>query len=199
MIRFPVYFIMCFKTVIFVLIAICAEPLSAADISTHTFLNCSLPDTGQTGDYTATLGEDHDYQPTGSRPGYTIYNPVGVSSVTVDNRTGLMWVTNPNDAGIGATYTWENAITACETSGYAGYTDWRMPNIKELVSIADYSRQSPGINTAYFLNAQSNYYWSSTTYMPDTTYAWLVGFGSGGMYSNGKVFTTYVRCVRGGQ
>ncbi len=172
----------------------------AADISTHTFLNCNLPDTGQAASYTATFGEDHDYQPTGSRPGYAIYNPVGVSSVTVDNRTGLMWVTNPNDAGIGGTYTWENAITACETSVYAGHTDWRLPNIKELVSIVDYSRQSPSINTTYFLNTQSSYYWSSTTYayMSSTTFAWDVTFLSGGMGSGGKTDVNFVRCVRGG-
>ncbi|MDO8803550.1 MAG: DUF1566 domain-containing protein [Elusimicrobiota bacterium] len=171
----------------------------AADISTHTFLNCNLPDTGQTASYTATPGEDHDYQPTGSRPGYTIYNPVGVSSVTVDNRTGLMWVTNPNDAGIGGIYTWENAITACETSGYAGYPDWRLPNIKELVSIVDYSTAaSAKINGTYFLNTQANYYWSSTTYVPNTTYAWYVYFGNGSMDGSSKTGTYYVRCVRGG-
>ena len=46
-------------------------------------------------------------------PGYTVYNPVGISSVTVDNRTGLMWITNPDDAGIGGTYDRQGAIAAC--------------------------------------------------------------------------------------
>lgn len=170
----------------------------ASAVSTHTFLNCNLPDTGQIASYTATFGEDHDYQPTGTRPGYTIYNPGGGSSVTVDNRTGLMWVTNPNDASIGGTYSWENAITACEGLTYATYSDWRLPNIKELVSIVDLSRQNPSINTTYFLNTQGSNYWSSTTYMPNTVDAWIMNFASGNIANQYKVNPIYVRCVRGG-
>jgi hypothetical protein len=145
------------------------------------------------------MGEDHDYQSSLSQPDYTIYNPVGVSSVTVDNRTGLMWVTNPIDAGIGGTYTWANAITACEGLTYAAYTDWRLPNIKELVSIVEYSRQNPSVNTTYFMNMQPNYYRSSTTIMQDTTVAWLVYFVNGGLNGGfSKTNPYYVRCVRGG-
>lgn len=170
----------------------------AADISTHTFTNCNLPDSGQTASYTATFGEDNDYRPGAAQPGYTIYNPVGVSSVTADNRTGLMWVTNPIDAGINGTYNWENAITICESLNYAGYTDWRVPNIRELVSIADYSRQSPAINTTYFLNAQNGYHWSSTTYVPATANTWGVAFSDGVMTTAAKTGVGYLRCVRGG-
>lgn len=176
---------------------------AAADISTHTFTACNLPDTGQTGDYIATFGEDHDYLLSGGQPNYTIYNPVGTSSVTVDNRTGLMWVTNPNDASVGGNNSWENVLTACETGigaagTYAGYSDWRLPNIRELASIVDYDRQTPAINTAYFLNTQNNTYWSSTTVTPATTSAWFVNFIDGSVGSNAKTNPYYIRCVRGG-
>ncbi|MCX5793466.1 MAG: DUF1566 domain-containing protein, partial [Elusimicrobia bacterium] len=87
---------------------------------------------------------------------FTIYNGAAwggtaTSSVTVDNRTGLMWVTNPVDAGISGGPDWEGQITLCEGLSYAGFADWRLPNIKELQSIVDYSRQNPAINTTYFL------------------------------------------------
>lgn len=183
----------------------------AADISTHSFnsgLNCygayRLPDTGQTVRYSVAAGDDSDYHPAAVQPKYTVYyGGVETSSYTVDNVTGRMWVTNPNDLSSGqyvssGTYTWGQAIARCEGLNYAGYSDWRLPNIKELMSIVDYNRQGPSINTAYFLNTQSNYYWSSTTYMPGSTGAWNVFFSNGYMDGNGKTNSYYVRCVRGG-
>lgn len=176
---------------------------AAADISTHTFTGCNLPDTGQTGDFTATFGEDNDYRPSGSQPSYTIYSPGGTSSVTVDNRTGLMWVTNPVDAGIASNYNWENALLACENTigaagTYAGYNDWRLPNVRELLSIVDHDRQNPAINTPYFFNTQNNAYCASTTVAPATTSAWFVSFIDGSVGSNAKTNPYYIRCVRGG-
>lgn len=177
---------------------------TAAGISTHTFNSCNLPDTGLTGDYTATFGEDPDYRPSGSQLSYTIYSPGGISSVTVDNRTGLMWVTNPVDAGISGTYTWESALTTCETGiggggSYAGYTDWRLPNIRELTSIMNYSGGNPAINTVYFLNTQSEAYWSSTTAVQATTNAWYSDFSNIGNLSYLlKTAALRIRCVRGG-
>ena len=183
----------------------CAAGFAEAQ-STYTFVNCNLPDTGLTSSYTPPIaGEDRDYQPSSSQPGYTIYNPVGVSSVTVDNRTGLMWVTNPVDAGMTVTYSWEGALKACKlyiggAGTYAGYSDWRLPNIRELMSIADYGRaSSPKINGTYFLNMQGAKHWSSTTYMPNPDYAWLADFSNGTVDGLSKTnIAYYARCVRGG-
>ncbi|MDO8806667.1 MAG: DUF1566 domain-containing protein [Elusimicrobiota bacterium] len=163
----------------------------------------ALPDTGQTGDYVARFGEDSDYASPVNQPNYTIQNPVGISSVTIDNRTGLMWVTNPVDAAISGTYLWEDAIDACEgligsAGTYAGYNDWRLPNIRELMSIVDYQNVSPAINTAYFLNPVGAFYWSSTSYVQDNLFAWEVGFVSGIVNLDFKTSSYSVRCVRAG-
>jgi len=187
--------------------------LYAADVSTFSFnsgMNCNgvwrLPDTGQTASYTGTFGEDHDYQPAAVQPSYTVLNPVGISSVTVDNRTGLMWVTNPRtDAGFTGVQTWESALTSCTVtmnggSGYANYTDWRLPNVRELMSIVDYGADAaPRINPTAFPGTVSSYYWTSTTYLPTTTRAWYVTFNNGyvGITTN-KTSYYYVRCVRAG-
>lgn len=172
----------------------------AADISTHTFAGCNFPDTGQSLSYTGTFGEDHDYYSSVSTPSYTVYNPVGLSSVTVDNRTGLMWVTNPaTDAAMGGTYSWEGAIAACEGLSYAGYGDWRLPNVRELLSIVDYSAKLPAVNTVAFPGTLNAYYWSSTTTMIDTSQAWPVHFEYGKLSAERYKFGSYyVRCVRGG-
>ena len=181
-------------------------PLSAvqaADISTHTSAGCAFPDTAQSISYATAFGDDADYATTASTMSFTIHNGVdwggtATSSVTVDNRTGLMWVTDPVDAGISNTYTWQNALAACENLAYAGFSDWRLPNIRELVSIVDYNRQNPAINTRYFPKTTTSGYWSATTCVPNPGSAWAVSFSYGKMYSTNKPYYYYVRCVRGG-
>lgn len=175
----------------------------AVDVSTHCFANCGFPDTGLKVHYSTTSGDDSDYRSSATQPRYTIYNLVGVSSVTVDNRTGLMWITDPAmDAGFkrsGMT-TWEVAISSCEALNYAGYSDWRLPNVRELVSIVDYGASAaPLLNAAAFPNSDNTgFWWSSTTYTPNSAKAWAVtaeGYVWGETKTNDWC---WVRCVRGG-
>lgn len=161
-----------------------------------------MPDTGQNQSYTTTFGEDQDYQPPTSQPAYADNG----DGTTTDNRTGLMWAKDGNSAGCnnGSSSTWEQALSFCEGLTYANYSDWRLPNRRELMSIVDYGRISPAINMAYFTNTENYYYWTSTTYVPSVTYAWPVDFGSGSVGVGGtvngtsKANTYYVRCVRSG-
>ncbi|MCP5064357.1 MAG: DUF1566 domain-containing protein [Ignavibacteriae bacterium] len=99
----------------------------------------------------------------------------GNNTIT-DNATNLMWTQNDNGEGVN----WEDALTWVNeknTSNYLGYNDWRLPNVKELQSIVDYSRSPATTNTAAIdplFNCTSiideggseNYpfYWSSTTH-----------------------------------
>jgi hypothetical protein len=53
--------------------------------------------------------------------------------VVNDTKTGLMW----QDDAVGSTMTWANAITTCENLTLGGYSDWRLPNIRELKSIVE--------------------------------------------------------------
>jgi len=118
----------------------------------------------------------------------------GDGTVT-DGNTGLMW-----QQGEGGQKAWEDAITYCEGSSLAGYTDWRLPNIKELRSIINDSIYDPAIDTNYFPDAHASYYWSSTTNTGSSSSAWFVSFYYG-YVSNfyDKTIDYYVRCIRGGQ
>ena len=85
-----------------------------------------------------------------------------------DTSTGLMW--EKRDSA--DTYSWEGALEHANSITIAGYNDWRVPNINELLSIVDYDRYKPAINTEVFssgnpLRIIGGYYWSSTTYMRD--------------------------------
>lgn len=96
---------------------------------------------------------------------------------TTDNATGLMWSRTDNGSGLN----WENALAWVRTenaANYLGHSDWRMPNIKELQSIVDYTHAPdydslPAIDTNYFqcstiINEAGQldypYYWSGTTH-----------------------------------
>ena len=84
-------------------------------------------------------------------------------------------------------------------SGYAGFTEWRLPNPHELQSIVDDSRYDPSIDTTAFPGTpSSSRFWSSSSYAYYTNSAWYVIFDFGSVYYYGKPLPSNVRCVRGG-
>ncbi len=156
-----------------------------------------LPDTGQTTSYTETFGEDSDYNSSVSSLSYT---DNGDGTIT-DNRTGLMWLQDANNYNSGVAQTWLAALSGCESFSYAGYSDWRLPNIRELFSIVKFAGSAPFIDGTYFLNTQSDLpYWTSTTLMPGPTNAtaMYVYFYRGEVTDIFKTAARYVRPVRGG-
>ncbi|MBF0353602.1 MAG: DUF1566 domain-containing protein [SAR324 cluster bacterium] len=156
--------------------------------STGILVTVPVPDTGQTTSYTTTFGEDHDY--TTHTPSYT---DNGNSTVT-DNVTGLMWQKEDD----GSTRTWDNAGTYCSGLSLGGYSDWRLPTPRELQSIVSYGTYNPAINGTYFPNTQNNRYWSSMSYINNSTHAWYLSTQKGEINRDVKSTTSYVRCVRGG-
>jgi len=97
-------------------------------------------------------------------------------------------------------HTWQAALQSASAATKAGYTDWRLPNIKELRSLAAYDRYDPSINLAIFPNTASNRYWSSSPYAYDSNGAWVGNFSGGGdYYGYRNVSYRPVRLVRGGQ
>ncbi len=155
--------------------------------------------TGQTTSYRT--GDDGTYR-TGTAFSYQTSDPAANGEiVTSDNVTGLMWAADGTGAGCysGGTRTWTQAIDWAVGLSFAGQTDWRLPNRRELESIVDSGRHIPAINTVYFLNTVPAYYWSSTTDDSNTSRAWDVDFYDGNVNGSGKTSNGYVRAVRGGE
>ncbi|MFM2358330.1 MAG: hypothetical protein RLY16_323 [Bacteroidota bacterium] len=116
-----------------------------------------------------------------------------LDGTTTDNFTGLTWQKiHSNDS-----LTWENALLYADTLSLANYTDWRMPNIKELQSINDELRIGPSIDTNYIRAINNKKYWSSTTLPNHTNEAWYLNARFGITSYDLKTAKDYVICVRG--
>lgn len=133
-------------------------------------------------------------------------------NVVTDNKTGLMWKQcseglSGNDCNTGKVsfYIWKQALTSADKlnlTGFAGFTDWRLPNIKELRSLAKINCYNPAINETVFPNTPSNIFWSSSPVADVDRYSWVLRFEFGRDYTRYR--TDYlnpnrVRLVRSGQ
>ena len=122
-------------------------------------------------------------------------------SVT-DQATGLMWQRQDSEST-----SWNRAISLCESSTTAGYDDWRLPNVKELHSLVDYSRSpdthnnaaiDPIFHATSIINEEGatdwGAYWSSTThanYLGNSSAAAYINFGRSLGYMNGNILDVH--------
>ena len=168
-------------------------------MSTKIFGKHDIPKTGQVTSYKT--GDDGTYQAGSKANPRFVDNGDGTIS---DRVTRLMWVKDGNGAGCnnGGVLSFNAAIDFAEALNFAGHQDWRMPNVKELVSIVDYGKGGdgsyPAIDETFFPNTTINdAYWTSTIYaaFPDGL-AWFVYFYDGSVGSYGRSYGCYVRPCR---
>ena len=108
-------------------------------------------------------GQDAQYAELGTciPKSFTVQKISG-DNVVVDNNTGLQWQQKLSIK----TFRWSNAQSYCEDLTYAGYSDWRLPDLMEFFTISDLGRKHVAFNTTYFTNiADSNSgFWTSQEY-----------------------------------
>ncbi len=132
--------------------------------------------------------------------GVNDFSDNGDGTIT-DEATGLTW--SQSDSGTGMN--WEEALAWVQTmneENYLGYSDWRLPNVKELQSIVDYTRSpdttdsaaiDPMFRCTEIVNengeADYPYYWSGTTHASSNgngSAASYVAFGRSMGYYGGE-------------
>lgn len=120
--------------------------------------------------------------------------------------TGLIWMKCPLgqsgadcSTGNAASYTWKEALEAAAASGFAGHSDWRLPDVNELRSIVEERCYAPAINAAVFPATPSLHFWSSSPYAGYLSHAWYVVFNYGSSSIAPRSYALHVRLVRSGQ
>jgi hypothetical protein len=180
-------------------------------------LSGQLPKTGET--TSSGPGSDGDVQAGVARS----FTDNGDGTIT-DNATGLMWEKKDLADGIHGvfnTYTWsagtnqmdgtiqtEFLATLNGGGGFAGYTDWRIPNVTEIESLRNFGAKSPAAFSEFDTACpgactvttcsctRSYFYWSSTSIETGPTYAWIVYFDDGSTSAYEKTRIAHARAVR---
>lgn len=91
-----------------------------------------------------------------------------------DRASGLVWQQSDD----GQARDWPQALAYCQSLTLGGKSGWRLPNVKELQSIVDYSRHAPALDTRFLIQRDPKaWFWSSTTHGDAIRFAAYVCFG----------------------
>ena len=125
------------------------------------------------------------------------------NAAVLDRETGLVWQQDP---GANFSEVWAVDVATCQFASSGGRNGWRLPAAEELSTLLDPTTGE------LFSGAPFNFFgvktalasfWTATTYPGDTSDAFLVSFGSGGVAGGvgfgPKTFTAAFWCVRGYQ
>lgn len=126
-----------------------------------------------------------------------------------DAKTGLTWMRCmigqrwQNGICYGTSlgvFKYKEALLLSKDFSFAGKSDWRLPNIRELLTIVDYSTKNNALDTYVFPRPNwqaATLFWSSSLLASSTSLPWIVEFGDGTSF---QIFSTNgagVRLVRG--
>ena len=130
-----------------------------------------------------------------------------------DRQTGIVIQGTPGTPGTVATNCdngnpcpWSDALFYCANLivGDSGQKGWRLLYMQELAALADINSKSCTNDNLClpdghpFKDVQSNFYWSASTYAPQSDAAWIVDFSIGFVAPGSKVGTPLLAwCGRG--
>ena len=124
------------------------------------------------------------------KPGTFEVKNIGGDNVVFDSTTNLMWYP------VSPKRNWHDALEYCTELNYAGYSDWRLPNKNELLTLVDYSKSDPASSVT---DIPSEEFWSSTFQLSDyggADNAYTVNMGDGAILTRYFENELSVVCVR---
>ncbi|SFV87546.1 hypothetical protein MNB_SUP05-SYMBIONT-5-620 [hydrothermal vent metagenome] len=131
---------------------------------------------------------------------------VNADGTVLDKITRLIWKQcveglTASDCATGsvAKYTWKQAFEFANSHTFAGKSDWRLPNLKELASLAAFDCYNPSINETIFPNTPTYSFWSSSPNAYLSNNVWLLSFNTGYDSYDIRSNNNRLRLVRFGQ
>ena len=116
-----------------------------------------------------------------------------MDNIVTDTTTHLQWQDNNSTQTLQKSF--QDAVAYCEHLSLGESSDWRLPNITELLSLAN-KKTSPAVSPAFESTSSLWLYRSSTTDVSSGDFARAVWFKNGGDWIYPKSSLLYARCVR---
>ncbi|MBI5503427.1 MAG: DUF1566 domain-containing protein [Deltaproteobacteria bacterium] len=158
-------------------------------------------------------GQDGEYQYGVARA----FTDNGDGTIT-DHATGLMWEKLADDGGVhdvDNVYTWPEAFSAkiatLNSALFAGFSDWRVPNLAELQTLPNFAAWnpaafapfhtacSPGCGVTACSCTRALPFWTSTSFAEIPGLAWAHSAAEGATFPSAKdAYSLRVRAVRRG-
>ena len=119
---------------------------------------------------------------------------------------GQTWVDSPDRCDDATSlFNWSAGLVHAQAASFAGHSDWRLPNHKELRSIVELQCENPAINEVIFMSTSPDYHWTSSPYtnkngvVPgNLQYSRMIHFISGNDHRSARTDSYRIRLVRGG-
>ena len=111
-----------------------------------------------------------------------------------DPKYRLMWEDTPHVKETKLNYT--QAKTYCAELDLGGFHDWRVPTLKELLTIVDYRRYKPATVEPFKYVEEESSYWTTTLYIGESGSRWVINFKDGATSDASEIYDRYLRCVR---
>lgn len=131
---------------------------------------------------------------------------VNDNATVTDTQTDLMWkLCTEGKSGVqckegeALEMNWAEALLYLpehNSLGAGGYTDWRLPNIRELSTLVESQCAHPAINLDIFPNTPASHFWTSSPYHFYTHYSWYVDFAYGSPTYDERIRKKLLRLVR---
>ncbi|WP_233078325.1 DUF1566 domain-containing protein [Rheinheimera soli] len=131
---------------------------------------------------------------------------LNTDGTVLDTTTKLMWSrclvgqswdsSSRSCTGTAQQLDWPEALTESKRSTLAGFSTWRLPNAKEVLTLIERSCVDPAINLTAFPASNSENMWTGTTVVNEPDRAWAIAMYSGKNNTKEKIVRLYVRLVR---
>jgi len=119
-----------------------------------------------------------------------------------DASSSLMWEkcdfgkATTTCAGAASTFSFANASTTCKNLRLVSQSDWRIPQVAELDTIVDRTKQNPSINGTYFASTTIQWHWTNEPRVSTPANGWVVMFDEGSVSDDVKTVAYPIKCVR---
>ena len=111
-----------------------------------------------------------------------------------DDQTGLIWQDNKEVAENNLNH--DEAKKYCQDLEVDGFTDWRLPTVREAYTIIDLTQNRPALKNGFEIRDDGRY-WTSTLFVKNPEKeAWYISmsYGEAEPYNKSRIF--HARCVR---